>query len=576
MRLLVSTVVCVELVMLMSGAAPAATDGVAAAASPLIVEVEPEATGSSGAGDVPSIEGAAACDEEACEDAPCDEAADESAKRDDPNSDQAAGKKSAYAPTHHQVALIPVNLEGVAKGSLHTFCLAPDGRVLAACSLDGVIDSGSELGGVITNAVMTDGSVEFDAAAAVTNQIASPPTTGDVRVFSPEGKLLDVWTLAFAPEAIGIGSDGKVYVAGAGKLARYSLDGKLLNEAPGPQVAPLVGNRDAIREEVLEEHKSSLDWMTQYVEDLDRQIEPLDKNIARLEKEAAERREAAGETEADEPKPVDETAAAFGSVFRLLGSAAVGKAPDPRRSRLEGDLERQRALRASLVEQKKMYQQMAKQQGDQELTEEDIEDRVDASIAYKIKVASISEADGDVFLATGASKGHGFSVWRTSRHFDNATMIVDKLSGCCGQMDVQACEAGVFVAENSRKRVAAFDRSGKSIGGWGSSGEDVNGFGCCCNPMNVAFGPQGSVYTAESTSGRIKRYSTGGELIELVGTVDLVPGCKKVAIAVGPGGDRVYMLDQTRHHIVVMEREGLDEQPEPEGANKDKLSAVTP
>jgi hypothetical protein len=94
--------------------------------------------------------------------------------------------------------------------------------------------------------------------------------------------------------------------------------------------------------------------------------------------------------------------------------------------------------------------------------------------------------------------------------------------------------------------------------------------------MNVAFGPQGSVYTAESTSGRIKRYSTGGELIELVGTVDLVPGCKKVAIAVGPGGDRVYMLDQTRHHIVVMEREGLDEQPEPEGADKDKLSAVTP
>lgn len=575
MRLLVSAVVCVELAMLVTGAAPAATDGVAAGASPLIVEVEPEPTGNSAAGDISSIEGAAACDEGACEDAPCDEAADESAKRDDADSDQAARKKSVYAPTHHQVALIPVNLEGVAKGSLHTFCLAPDGRVLAACSLDGVIDSGGESDGVITDAVMTDGGVEFDAAA-LTNQSAGPPTSGDVRVFSPEGELLDVWTLAFAPEAIGIGSDGKVYVAGAGKLARYSLDGKLVNEAPGPQVAPLVGNRDAIREEVIEEHKSSLDWMTEYVEDLDQQIEPLNKNIARLEKESAERKEAASETEMNEAKPVDETAAAFGSVFRLLGSAAAGKAPDPRRSRPEGDLARQKALLASLVEQKKMYQQMAKQQGDQELTEEDIEERVNASIAYKIKVASISEADGDVFLATGASKGHGFSVWRTSRHFDNASMIVDKLSGCCGQMDVQACEAGVFVAENSRKRVAAFDRSGESIGGWGSSGEDVNGFGCCCNPMNVAFGPQGSVYTAESTSGRIKRYSTGGELIELVGTVDLVPGCKKVAIAVGPGGDRVYMLDQTRHHIVVMEREGLNEQPDAEGADKDQLSAVTP
>ena len=72
--------------------------------------------------------------------------------------------------------------------------------------------------------------------------------------------------------------------------------------------------------------------------------------------------------------------------------------------------------------------------------------------------------------------------------------------------------------------------------------------------MNVAFGDDGSVYTAESGIGRIKRFSADGSFIELVGQVELVPGCKKVAISVSPKGDQVYMLDITRGHIVMMTR----------------------
>ena len=71
--------------------------------------------------------------------------------------------------------------------------------------------------------------------------------------------------------------------------------------------------------------------------------------------------------------------------------------------------------------------------------------------------------------------------------------------------------------------------------------------------MNVAFGPDGTIYTAESNSGRIKRYSPEGQLIDLVGSVELVPGCKKVSIAVSKDHQRVYMLDITRNHIIVME-----------------------
>ena len=61
------------------------------------------------------------------------------------------------------------------------------------------------------------------------------------------------------------------------------------------------------------------------------------------------------------------------------------------------------------------------------------------------------------------------------------------------------------------------------------------------------------MYAAESRSGRIKRFSADGELLQLVGAVDLVPGCKNVSIAVAEDGNQVFMLDITRNHIVVME-----------------------
>jgi hypothetical protein len=121
-------------------------------------------------------------------------------------------------------------------------------------------------------------------------------------------------------------------------------------------------------------------------------------------------------------------------------------------------------------------------------------------------------------------------------------------------MDVQANSNGVYVAENTRHRVRVFSRNGQPVGEFGSRDRAApEGFDGCCNPMNVAFGPNATVYTSEAGSGRIKRFSSAGEFVELVGKVELVPGCKKVSIAVGPDGDSVYMLDITRGHIVRME-----------------------
>ena len=187
------------------------------------------------------------------------------------------------------------------------------------------------------------------------------------------------------------------------------------------------------------------------------------------------------------------------------------------------------------------------------MTEEEIQQQVERMVQSKMGMASISATESDVFVACRAAVGYGFEVWRTSRDFENGTRIVGELSGCCGQMDVQSSADGVFVAENARARVCRYDRDGKLICQWGErEREGAVGFGSCCNPMNVAFGPQEQVYTAEATLGRIKRFSATGEFLGLVGSVDIVPGCKNVAIAVSQDGSRVYMLDITRSHIVVM------------------------
>ena len=72
-----------------------------------------------------------------------------------------------------------------------------------------------------------------------------------------------------------------------------------------------------------------------------------------------------------------------------------------------------------------------------------------------------------MFVATNAVKGYGYDVWRLSDTFEDANKIVTGLRGCCGQMDVQANENGLYVAENGRHRVTHYDREGERLGGWG-------------------------------------------------------------------------------------------------------------
>jgi hypothetical protein len=331
----------------------------------------------------------------------------------------------------------------------------------------------------------------------------------EIRVFDRQGKFLRSIELAVNPEAINVAPDGTILLAGEGKLLRLNSDGTVVSDVDAPHAAALRENEDQLRQEVIEQHKQQADSMPQVLEAYDDAMATLEEQIKNL-----------------------------------------------------ADDDSTKAQRKTLQETLAMYEQAKKQIADQygeqaepaELTEEKIAELIETSLQYKMAVASISATEDAVFIASRAPVGYGYDVWRTTAEFADAEKIVSGLSGCCGQMDVQACENGVFVAENSRKRVRRFDAEGASVCDWGKASEGVDGFGSCCNPMNLAFGADGTVYTAEDTTGRIKRYSPDGELLSVVGAADVVPGCKKVSIGVDATGDRVYMLDITRNNIAVLSR----------------------
>ncbi len=171
------------------------------------------------------------------------------------------------------------------------------------------------------------------------------------------------------------------------------------------------------------------------------------------------------------------------------------------------------------------------------------------------RISGIAINDKDVFICCQPPKGYGFQVWRGDQNLENFKMIVASLRGCCGNMDIQAHGDKLYAAENSRKKVVCFDRDGKKLTMWGGSNRvgTAENFGSCCNPMNIRFDSDGNVLTSESNVVIIKRFTPEGKFLGRVGRVEIIPGCKHVAIGTADEGKKVYMLDITRSHIVLME-----------------------
>lgn len=410
--------------------------------------------------------------------------------------------------THRQASTIKVNMPGHPDVKLTSFCLTADDEILAGCAGE----------------------------------------KGEIRVLSTDGKLVKSFLLPIKPEAISSRADGCIFVAGEGKLLKLSSDGKVELNIEAPQAAALKDHPEKLKEEVISQAKESAKQFKEQSATYDKMIDQADKQIKSANDQIASLEKA------EEGQTEDKDAAAD-------KKAALSK-------------KRSAASKVSLEQRVKMYERQKKQYEDAkaqfaqilgtnttgELSDAEIDQQVKSSIEYKLKASSISALGNEVFFATHAFAGYGFEVWKMDDKFENPTKVVNDLSGCCGQMDVKASKDGLFVAENSQHRVRRFDLEGKPILAWGESARTgIEGFGSCCNPMNVAFGPTDSVYTAEDDTGRIKKYSVDGKLLGLVGSVELKPGCKNCAIAVSSDGSKVYMVDITRNFIVELSARPKDE-----------------
>ncbi len=69
--------------------------------------------------------------------------------------------------------------------------------------------------------------------------------------------------------------------------------------------------------------------------------------------------------------------------------------------------------------------------------------------------------------------------------------------------------------------------------------------------MNLCPTAKGDILTAES-EGFVKKFSSRGKFLGLVGEAKLTGGCKNVAVAISPDNERVYFCDQPGSRVIIL------------------------
>jgi len=172
-----------------------------------------------------------------------------------------------------------------------------------------------------------------------------------------------------------------------------------------------------------------------------------------------------------------------------------------------------------------------------------------ARLPGKAKTATAVAWSGkDIFVCV--QRGLGYAIYRLNEELREPTLIIRGLRGCCGQMDFTAKDGILYVAANTRFKVVKYDRDGKKLGSFGQrAAGDKEGFDGCCEPKNVCFDSQGYLYTAESDSRVVRKWTADGTHLGKVGSAEGVRGCVRVTIAVTRDCSKAYMLDTGRNII---------------------------
>ena len=125
----------------------------------------------------------------------------------------------ATGATHQQTKIIHLK-DGDLR--LACFCLTKDGRIVAALSEPDQPTPNDQ----------PDNRGESGKQA----KDEKPSASGALQLLDPDGKLLKQWSLDFTPQAVGLGPNDTLYLAGNGVLARFDMSGKQLARAESPQV----------------------------------------------------------------------------------------------------------------------------------------------------------------------------------------------------------------------------------------------------------------------------------------------------------------------------------------------------
>ena len=382
---------------------------------------------------------------------------------------QATSEESSDASsdaTHKQAYTIKPTIKGKSV-SLQSFCVGPKGQLWMACRINS------------------------DSAVA---------EAGQLMVYEPDGKLIHSYSVSFVPQAINFSPNNKLYIAGSGKIARVSLDGKeeIVVDAPN------IGNRkEAIasarraEEEMAKKRNSSYTDQDKAGEDRKKVIEG---QIARLEKDLKE-------ANADDKRVLERR-------IEMLQKLVKQPLPTPV------------AIR--------------------KVSDEDVLKRL-------LRSTAIAATESEVFVSCPETSGYGYGVWRLSSDLKVNSQVVEGGRGCCGQFDIQTDGKNLFLAENTKFQVGVYDRNGKALSSFGKkSRTDIDGFGSCCNPMNLCCRADGEILTAESSIGHIKRFDCEGKFLGFVGTATVAGGCKHVAIGFDSARNYYYMMHQDLSHVAVL------------------------
>jgi hypothetical protein len=169
------------------------------------------------------------------------------------------------------------------------------------------------------------------------------------------------------------------------------------------------------------------------------------------------------------------------------------------------------------------------------------------------EITGIAVTKQDLFVACPSPNDFSYCIYRTNHQLAEPKQVVEKLRGCCGQMDVQAADDKIWIPHNGRHCVECLDREGKALSKFGKAGRTkADQFGGCCEPKNLRITASGEILAAESGPPTcIKKFSADGKFLGVVAVQESRGNCVRVSVDVSPDGKQFYLLDTEQNAIRV-------------------------